>query len=453
MRLFFTIILLASISFVLSCDKQDENEYEEVNTWIRESMEENYLWNERVPSNVDGSIPPAAFFGSMLDPDDFYSYIVDDIQIVDNDTETNLYTSGLSPAFGRFSNSLGVFIVTEYVHPNSPADTAGLKRGDIILEVDGIPLTVSNAIDLFYGEKTEITYSLGTYDANNNVINVSGESVTVPQGDFEFNPVVYKDVIEEGTNKIGYLFYSDFLSGENDKYNDSVDIALQEMVAEGITDLIIDLRYNEGGDVNAAENLANALVPPAVAQNEEVLVRFRYNDIIEQRIIDEQGAESDSLLIRFSTDPDNLGLQNIYFLTTSQTSRTSELLINGLIPHMNVKTIGEATSGEFFGSTVINGNSATPPNSFLIVPVNLQYENSEGETNLAFGIQPEIQVVDELFDSFPIGDTEDPALSAAIGSITGAQKVFRNGSKAYQLIPDYKAQTKGSILFRSQKKN
>ncbi len=107
--------------------ESNDNEFEEINSWIRESMEENYLWNERVPEKVDGSIPPGAYFGSILEPNDYFSYIVNNASLVEDNSIERLFTTGLSPAFGRFSNSNRVFAVAEFVYPNTPADTAGLN--------------------------------------------------------------------------------------------------------------------------------------------------------------------------------------------------------------------------------------------------------------------------------------------------------------------------------------
>ncbi|MFY0684757.1 MAG: hypothetical protein JXR20_09400 [Balneola sp.] len=440
---------LVCTAFISACTPDGSNEFEEVNSWIRDNMEENYLWNERVPKKVDGSIPSGAFFGSMLDPNDYYSFITNSPDILESDLDETLYTSGVSPVFGRFSSSSGIFILAQFVYPRTSADTAGLKRGDIILAIDGQPLSTSNYQSLFYSESDSVEYTLGEYDASQNLITEIEETVTVAQREMELNPVIYNDVIEQGGKKIGYMFYSEFFEGENNKYIDSVDVVLQDMKMAGITDLIVDLRYNPGGSFSAAENLANGLVSTSAAQNEEVFVRFTYNDIIEQQIIDEEGADSERLVVNFSSDPENLGLQKIYFLVTGETSSTSELLINGLIPHMDVEIIGEETSGELFGTTMISGELATPPNTYLMVPITLKYENSEGETDLALGLQPDIEAIDDLFEAFPIGDIEDPLLGAAIQSITsGAKSVSSSSFKVYESLINLRAKKRGKILFR-----
>lgn len=444
----FIVVLL----YVVGCGNDDSNEFEEVNSWIRDNMEENYLWNENVPSSVDGSIPTPAYFGSILDPEDFVSFIIDGVELVDDSSIDRSFTTGVSPSFGRFSNTNGVFIVVEYVYPGSPADSAGLSRGDIILAIDDTPLTTFNFESLFYADVSRIGYDMGVYNPAQNRIDPTGETIRVDQGAFEYNPVVYTSVIQEGSNNIGYMLLGEFVDGENDQFIDSVDVALQEFANEPITDLIIDLRYNSGGSFNAAKNLGNGIVESTAAQNEEVLVRFQYNDTIEQRIIDEEGPESENLVVKFSNDPDNLGLQRIYFLTSTATANTSELLINGLIPHMDVNIVGEPTNGQFYGTTIISGDTATPQNGYTIVPVNLQYENSEGSTGFVSGLQPDILIDDNLLLPFQIGNVNDPLLDAAIQNIiSGSQTSLKGTPREYEVLTDKRAIRRGSILFGKEK--
>jgi carboxyl-terminal processing protease len=451
-------IFFLSVIFLLSCVGPNEDEFTEVNSWIRENMEENYLWNERVPENVDGSIVPNSYFGSMLDPDDFDSYIVDDVKLLPSEvtSDATVFTTGLSPVFGRFSNSFDAFIVAEFIYPNTPADTSGLNRGDIIIEIDGAPLTVFNVVELFYAEKSTTTYTFGRYNAADQTIISTDDTISLPQVEIELNPIVHTDVIEENGTKIGYMFYNEFVDGENDKYIDSVDVVFQDMIAQGVTEMIVDLRYNNGGSFDAAKNIGNSLVSQSAAQNEEVFVRFKYNALQEQRIIDEEGEDSESLRIKFDSDPDNLGLQSVYFLTSSETSNTSELLINGLIPHMSVNIIGGQTSGQFYGSTVIKGEDATPQNNYAMVPVNLRYENSEGNSDLFMGLEPDVFVSENLLDPFQIGDLNEPFLKAALERISGGSQSVQGQAdqkQPFEKIRDIRAERKGSILFRSAEKN
>ena len=454
MKRFTLLLLFGTTILFFGCIKSEENEFEDINSWIRDNMEETYLWNERVPAKVNGSIPPVAFFGSMLNPEDDISFIVRNGQALLNDVEGFTFSSGISPSFGQFSNG-GVFIIVEFVYPGTPAALSGIKRGDIILEVNDTPLNTLNFLNLFYSETSSVKYALGNYNSETKTISYLDSTVTVEQDELELNPVIYSDVIEEGNSKIGYIMYSDFKSGTSGRFNDSLDLALQDIKAEGVTDLIVDLRYNTGGDFEAAKNFANALVPQSVAQNEEVFVKFRYNDILQQQIIQEEGENSENLIIKFEIDPENLDMNKIYFLTTSKTSSTSELLINGLNPHMEVVQIGSATAGEYFETRILLGSDATPPNSYAMVPIVLQYENSEGTTGFDSGLQPDFPVVDNLLNVEAVGDVEDPLISRAIDDIrnstsSASNKIF---TKPYKDLVDKRKKRLGRIMFPPERKN
>lgn len=435
-----------------ACIKEDSNEFSEINTWIKDEMQTNYLWNERVPESVSGTIPPGAFFGSMLDPEDNTSFILSNSNIIPGESSGLTFTSGISPAFGQFSNTGGVFIIVEFVYPGSPADSAGFKRGDIILGIDGSGLTTANFLQLFYSERNSVRYSLGSYDPEAQTIFFADSNVTVEQGELDLNPVVYSDIIEQNNDKVGYILYASFNSGESAKYNDSLDVVLQEMKSQGISELIIDLRYNEGGDFDAARNFANAVVPASSAQDEDVFIRLKYNDILEQQILQEDGEDSERLFIKFEEDPENLNLERVYFLTTSSTSSTSELMISGLSPHLEVVKVGTRTAGEYFGTKIIFGSEATPPNSYIMVPVVLQYQNSNG-TTVSGGIEPNLTAVENLLQPFPIGDTQDPILARALNSISnGSQSSSAKFiSKPYIDLVDERSRKLGRIMFRSEK--
>ena len=185
-----------------------------------------------------------------------------------------------------------------------------------------------------------------------------------------------------------------------------------------------------------------------------MFVKFEYNESVEQEIINEEGQNSERLTRKFSQVPENLGLQRVFFLTSEKTASTSELLINGLSPHMNVVKVGEATSGEFFGATMIKGEDAVPPNDYIIVPVFVQYVNSEGSANLVLGLQPEIEAEDDLLQPFQIGDVEDPLLGAAIDFIlTGSQSSQKLSTfKEYEILPDRIKKAKGSLIFKAERK-
>jgi hypothetical protein len=123
---------------------------------------------------------------------------------------------------------------------------------------------------------------------------------------------------------------------------------------------------------------------------------------------------------------------------------------------MSVNIIGGQTSGQFYGSTVIKGEDATPQNNYAMVPVNLRYENSEGNADLFMGLEPDVFVSENLLDPFQIGDLNEPFLKAALERISGGSQSVQGQTdqkQQFEKIRDIRAERKGSILFRSAEKN
>ena len=136
------LLLLLSVVTLSNCEKdpasgaQQNDEFLDENTWINDLMSSYYYWNNNVPDEIPGDTDPEIYFEGMLESSDIFSYIRDDAATYLEELNGVSYTAGYSPAFGRFSGSDDVFIIVEFVYPGSPADSAGLERGDIILEIN-----------------------------------------------------------------------------------------------------------------------------------------------------------------------------------------------------------------------------------------------------------------------------------------------------------------------------
>ncbi|HET8864698.1 MAG TPA: S41 family peptidase [Gracilimonas sp.] len=429
---FFVFAL--SIIFVVSACKSnpsgsDDGEYSQVNNWVLANMDFYYFWNELVPEEADGNQQPEDFFTGMLEPNDAFSYISDDAETLLDELNGSSFTAGFSPAFGLFSGTENVFIIVEFVYPNTPAAAAGIERGDIIIRINDQDLTTDNYLDLYYDDSSA-KYTFGIYNVEENSISEGG-SVTVNKAELSLDPVVYTDIIEDSGHKIGYIFYSRFINGENDQFIQAVDNVLADFENQGVTELIVDLRYNPGGTIDAAENLANSIAPQSVTTNEEVFVQYEYNETLEQYYIDNEGLDSPNLISRFSEDPTNLNLDRVYFLGTSSSASASELLINGLRPYMDVVLVGTPTFGKFYGSYVLTGLNSNPPNNYAIVPVVLKYANAVGFSDFGDGLAPDHVVEEDLFQSKPLGDPTDELLSKALELITGTQTPPRKNDTKY----------------------
>jgi C-terminal processing protease CtpA/Prc len=212
---------------------------------------------------------------------------------------------------------------------------------------------------------------------------------------------------------IGYLTYVEFVSGDNDAFLLKLDSIFDEFATAGITDLVVDLRYNPGGEISAALQLASAIVPSSVAANNSILINMKYNADFQGFL--EYYSYWEYLYLRFVNNVTNLNMQRVYFLTTGSTASASELVITGLDPYMDVVQIGEPTFGKYTGAWIIPDDDE----KWAMVPIVNKYANSSGYTDFVDGLAPDYVVSDDLFSAVPFGDTSDPMLDKAIELITG----------------------------------
>lgn len=416
-----SLTVLALLSLLSSCKKEDDipqDDNIQVSQWLYDWMKDVYFWNDKLPDavNIEEKTDPEAFFYELLyDEEDKWSYITDDWKSMEAELSGTPVSMGYSPAFGLFSGTSRVFIVTEYVYPGSPAHNAGLKRGDIILTINGENMDTSNYYDLY--SQSSYTAGLGVYA--NNTITLSGKTITMTAASFQADPLIFDSVYAIADRKIGYMVYTEFITGENDQYLATLDRIFDRYKSIGISDVIIDLRYNPGGEPDASGHLASALAPYSVVSSSSIFVTFLYNKDLQAYIKKKEGPESENLIYKFPANSHNMDFSRVYFLTTSFSASASELLIVGLRPYMDVVVVGESTGGKYTGMWVIYDFDEPPAHNWAILPIVLKYANSLGYTDFKNGLEPDIAVEDNLFQAKPFGDTEDPILSAALEDITG----------------------------------
>lgn len=425
----FLVGLWASLTlFMTSCQKDEEtivdgsDDTTEIsaatlatNQWIKDNMETYYLWNTQLP-DIDETQEedPAAYFDKLLYTDeDKWSWITDDYASLSAEFSGVPVTMGYEPAFYLFSDESTVFIVVKYVYPNSPAEAAGLKRGDIILKIDNTAMTVDNYYDLYSGDSYSV--QLGTLSGSS--IGLSGTSYDLTAQVVSTDPSVYHTVLDVDGKKIGYLAYVEFVAGDNNTFLNSMDDIFSEFKADGISDLVVDLRYNPGGEITAANYLASTIAPASVVANQDKLINLQFNDDVQAAY---EHYYPDELYYSFTdTTTTNMDLSTVYFLTTSGTASASELLISGLAPYMNVVQIGEATYGKYTGMYVLPDDN----DEWCMLPVVMKYANADGYTDFKDGLTPDYAIDDDLLDAVPFGDTTDPMLAEAVSLITTGSPV------------------------------
>ena len=401
----------------------------EVNDWILANMQQVYYWVDKLPANPDKSLAPGAFFTSILNtynattnPDgDRFSWIQQSADELKASLSGITKTDGLELKwYLRTSGGTDVIGKVLYVQKNSPASGSGLKRGDIIYQINGQTLTTSNYRELNSAEAK--TYTLAKVEGNAIVNGTDTKQTNAVV--YQANPVYLDTVYTIREKTIGYFVYNQFVTGPdsytNHAYDNQVDAVFTRFKAKGVTDLVLDFRYNPGGYVSSAQNLASSVakgVDPS-----KVFYRKEYNSILTP-IYEKQNGK-DSFYGYFLPKAGNIGnnLKTLTVLTTGGSASASELVINGLKPFMDVVTIGTTTYGKNVGSITIPDETGRI--KWGIQPIVTKSFNALNQSDYSTGFKPTVEVkeyTNEVWKS--LGDVDESLLKAAIARITGAGRV------------------------------
>ena len=270
--IFITGAIAASI-YLSSCGVDRWAGYAEqtkTDRWIDDTMRVWYYWYEDIPNTnkLNYFTAPITFFKSLLSSKDGkngtpYSTI-DTLQAVTRSIPYTDYSYGFQFTTNRVENNdTALYAHVLYVASNSPAAEIGLERGEWIMEMDGKPITQKNYAKL-YGNGT-MNLTIGYYDAAADTILAYETTRQIASARaINDNPVHYANVYELGANKIGYLVYNHFSSGAtsgDNEYDNDLRKAFQYFASNQVNQFILDLRYNNGGQLSCAELLCTMLAP------------------------------------------------------------------------------------------------------------------------------------------------------------------------------------------------
>lgn len=346
-----------------------------------------------------------------------------------------------------------------YVNPSSPGARAGIRRGDLITAVNGT--TIGGNPSAY---STDLTALDNAFNAATATVNYYHEgqakTVALTKAKYNASPIFKDSVYTSGATKVGYFCYSSFTSETNS--GAALRNLFSKFATQGITDLVVDLRYNGGGFESSAVLMSNLIAPSSVTGTTMFTEFFNSTMqagnatlLAKQPLLDQQGKQRFSngralfqsdinFTPEFNTEKfakeGTLGsLRKVVFIGTGNTASASELVLNNLKPHMNVKLVGTKTYGKpigFFPITI---------DKYDVYYAMIGLKNSAGQGDYFDGFTPDFETRDVL--GLDWGDTRDPSLNAALAYIitnnySSAFTVSKTGTAGFKSIDEHLRDTK-----------
>jgi C-terminal peptidase prc len=392
-------ILPISFIFLLlltSCETEKDDliplsdQERELRNTVVEIMRTWYLWNEQLPQvSIEQFNTVQDMLGSMVRADvDRWTYMTDAAEF------DRFFTAGeaVGVGIGLRLDPMGDMWIS-FVQPRGPAGRAGLARGMKILRVNGTPAREITNFRTAFGEDREgVVLSLEVQQPGQ-----EPQTFTMTKGVVSLNTVLHHSVIERSGKKIGYMVFNNFIAVAAQELNEVVTQLKNEQVEE----LVLDLRYNGGGMLSIAQELAGLLAP--VERDDQLLVKLEHN----------KNRSSENQTFFFRRSPNSLNLKRIVIITSGATASASEVIINGLKPFMPVVTVGANTYGKPVGSYGFRVSG------FMVLPITFRTVNALGEADYFQGIPVNSRADDDLSRNF--GDVQEASLAEAIRYLeTGA---------------------------------
>lgn len=404
-----------------------------VENFIYRGMNEYYLYKADIPelandffaSQADKndfldnfSSPEDLFYEGLVSSQDRFSWIVDDYIELENSFAGITRTSGMSYILSYYSEgSDDVFGIVRYIQPGTSAEAAGVKRGDIFSKINDQQLTVNNFSDLLASD----SFTINIASIEENTIVDSGQTVDLTTAVYQANPIYIAKTLDLDGTKVGYLMYNSF----TDEFDDQLNEAFGKFKADNISELVLDLRYNSGGDVRTATDLAAMITGQFPG---EIFIKQEWNAEIQEYF---EQHDPNGLIRKFNTTLttgtaiNSLMLDKVYVLTTGRSASASELIINGLDPYIDVVQVGDKTTGKFtasrtfYDSPNFQRQNASTKHTYAIQPIILKTKNKNGVSDYVNGLTPDFEFKENIRNYGVLGDPSEPLLNAALNLIQG----------------------------------
>ena len=430
MRLFIrlTILALASLSTLAGCGGGGGSSggtlannapcsLTQRKQWVVDTTREWYLYPELLPASVN--LAQYATPQDVLDAltanaraqnkDRYFSYLT---SIAD---EEAFFSTGSSVGFGvrlQTDTAAGRVFIAE-AFEGAPALTAGIDRGDEITDIGTSTANLRSVADILATGGTQgLSDALGPTAAGTTrtlrLTNAAGtQTLTVTKADYSLLPVSSRygaRILNAGGRQVGYLNLRTFIP--------SADAPLRAAFANfrnaGITDVILDFRYNGGGLVATAELLGDLLGGNRSS-----------GQIFDQLTFRAEKSSSNSTKY-FSSQPESVAPLQLAFITTGASASASELTINGMLPYFttNLALVGSNTYGKPVGQIAVDRTSCD--DRLRVIAFSMR--NAAGSDNYFNGLAGTVNVSCRAADELtrPLGDIQEASIRQALDFLAGS---------------------------------
>ncbi len=388
--------------------------------------------NQQYTSFLNEFSSPEAIFASLKANIDEFSFLVDDYVALEQAFDGVTRNNGMEFGLVRYpNNATNVFGYVRYVLPGTDAEAKNVTRGMIFNTIDGTQITDSNFRQLI--DPDTYTIGLATFDGTN--VTATETSISLTKVQYTENPIFINKTIDVGGTPVGYLMYNAFTSD----FDSQLNAAFAVLKSNSVKELILDLRYNTGGDVETAKDLSDMITGQF---NGEIFTTEQWNDEFQKAFMENN---PDRLTNRFDNEIrggeaiNTLNLGRLYVLTSGSSASASELVINGLDPYITTIKVGDTTRGKFQASITVydtdnfrRQGAEAAGHTYAMQPLVLKSINSAGVTDYFDGFAPDILVEEDYTNLGTLGDENEPLLKAAIDHILGNTTALQKRSTTKQ---------------------
>jgi carboxyl-terminal processing protease len=380
-----------------------------------------YYWSADMPAHPDYSLPTEQFFKQLLSPKDRFSRISNRTTIGVPKTTAEIYGFHYAFTTHPFDAQKLIGVITCII-PGGYAQSRGLKRGMLFTAVNDKAITTGNQQQTIADlQAASAILQLAAFNTDRSALpdsaRVGVQSAIVPQ-----KSVYATNVFENNGKKTGYLAY--YLCAEKD---DAVMLqSMQKLQQQGVSELILDLRYNPGGSVASATKLAAVLTNSFKPDNKFITYRGNRHGGTVVQTFQQAIAFSGNSSGKNMSDLQalNLHLSRVFILTSPETASASELLTHNLALYSNVIRIGETTLGKDEALFPIEDLRNPRQIAWVLMPIVYKIADANGKGDYAMGLVPHHQVVETgKLPLSPIGQPGDLPIDKALMLIYGTTAV------------------------------